>query len=133
MIRRLVIGVLGLTIGFGVVTLVALEGREVVVLETVDPGGAIHRTRTWIADDAGTAWVEAANPERPFVADLRARPTLVVERGGVRQACTAEIVPSPSGHERIRRLLQARYGWADCWIEMLADTSGSLGIRLSCA
>lgn len=118
---------------FAIVTLVALEGREVVVVETTDASGAARRTRAWIADEAGAAWIEAASPERPFVADLRARPGLVLERGGARRTCTAAILPNPDGHARIRRLLAARYGWADRWIGLLADTRASLGIRLDCA
>ena len=120
-------------LAFAAVTLVALEGREVVVIETLDDAGAARRTRTWVADDAGAAWIEAATPERPFVGDLRRRPSLVLEREGVRHACTAAIAPNPDGHERIRRLLAERYGWADCWIALVADTHASLGIRLECA
>jgi hypothetical protein len=131
--RRALVALVVAAIGFGTVTLVALEGREVVVIETVDDAGAPRRTRTWIADDVGSAWIEAATPERPFVEDLRARPALVLERRGARRPCTAEILPNPEGHDRIRRLLAARYGWADCWIGLVADTHASLGIRLSCA
>jgi hypothetical protein len=67
------------------------------------------------------------------VADLRRRPSLVLVRRGVRHACTAAIAPNPAGHERIRHLLAERYGWADCWIALVADTHASLGIRLDCA
>jgi hypothetical protein len=131
--RRLVAALGCALVTVGLVTLAALEGREVVVVETTDAAGAARRTRTWIADEAGSAWIEAASPERPFVGDLRARPALVLERGGARRTCTAEILPDPDGHDRIRRLLAARYGWADCWIGLVADTQASLGIRLSCA
>jgi len=131
--RRALVALVVAGIAFGTVTLVALEGREVVVIETVDDAGGARRTRTWIADDAGAAWIEAATPERPFVADLRRQPSLVLERHGVRHACTAAIASNPDGHERIRRLLADRYGWADCWIALVADTHTSLGIRLDCA
>jgi len=131
--RRLVLAVVAVVASFGIVTLVALEGREVVVLETTDVSGAPRRTRAWIADDTGSAWVEAANPERPFVADLRRRPALVLERAGTRHTCVAEIAANPEGHEHVRRLLAGHYGWADCWVGLIANTSGSLGIRLSCA
>jgi len=131
--RRAAIALVVAAVAFGAVTLVALEGREVVVIETVDDAGVARRTRTWIADDAGAAWIEAATPERPFVADLERRPSLVLERRGVRHACTAAIAPNPDGHARIRQLLADRYGWADCWIALVADTRASLGIRLDCA
>jgi F420H(2)-dependent quinone reductase len=131
--RRLVVAVVAGLAVFLVVTGIALEGREVVVLETTDAGGAPRRTRTWIAEEDGSLWVEAANPERPFVADLRRAPSLVLERGRTRLACRADVVDAPDGHARIRRLLAARYGWADYWIGMLADTRRSLAVRLACA
>lgn len=128
--RRLLGVVVVGSLAFAAVTLVALEGREEVVVET---GGGAHRTRTWIADDADGTWIEAANPERPFVADLRRSPTLVLDRGGVRRTCRAELVGNPEGHDRVRRLLRDRYGWADSWIGLLADTRASLAVRVRCA
>lgn len=118
---------------FGLTTLLALEGREVVVLRTTDADGNPRRTRTWIAAEDGALWVEAANPTRAFLDDLRRRPALVLERRGVEESCTAEIQANPDGHAHIRRLLLARYGWADRWIGVLADTSRSLAVRLTCA
>ena len=123
---------LGLASAFAIVTLVALEGREVVVVRTRDVDGTEHATRTWIADADGAAWIEAANPERPFLRDLARDPALVLDRRGVPRACRATIQPNPEGHARIRRLLAAKYGWADCWIAMVADTERSLAVRLEC-
>ncbi|HXJ35418.1 MAG TPA: hypothetical protein VMS22_15400 [Candidatus Eisenbacteria bacterium] len=131
--RRALVVVVTAAVAFGAITLVALEGREVVVLETADARGAPRRTRTWIAEDAGALWVEAAGPERPFLEDLQRTPALVLERHATRLRCTADVQPNPGGHERIRRLLAERYGWADCWIGLVADTSHSFAIRLSCA
>ena len=51
---------------FGLLTLAALEGPEVVVVHTRDPSGNLRTTRTWVADHDGFAWIEAANPEREF-------------------------------------------------------------------
>jgi hypothetical protein len=132
---RLLLGIgLALALAFGAVTLVALEGREVVVVETTDEHGQPRRTRTWIADDDGRAWIEAASPERPFLVDLRRQPEFVLERGGGRFACTAEMSSDPDGgHARIRNLLAARYGWADRWIGLVADTRRSLAVRVTCS
>ena len=123
----------GVVLGtFAVVTLVALEGGEVVVLRTTDADGRMRETRTWVADEDGAAWIEAATPERPFLADLRARPSFELRRGGTLHRCRATVMPNPEGHTRIRRLLAARYGWADRWIALVADTSRSLAVRLEC-
>ena len=130
--RRALLIALGSVVAFVVVTLLALEGREVVVVRTHDAGGAEHATRTWIADADGAAWIEAANPERPFLRDLRRDPSLVLDRQGRSRVCRAEIQPNPEGHAHIRRLLADKYGWADCWIAMVADTDRSLAVRLEC-
>ena len=132
--RRLLGIGLALTLAFAAITLAALEGREVVVVETADAHGQPRRTRTWIADDDGRAWIEAANPERPFLLDLRRQPAFVLERGGGRFACTAEVSDDPDGgHARIRSLLASRYGWADRWIALVADTRRSLAVRITCS
>jgi len=117
---------------FAAVTLVALEGREVVVVHTRAADGMAHATRTWVADDGGAAWIEAANPERPFLHDVAGGGTLALERHGRIRRCRAEIQPNPAGHEKIRALLAARYGWADRWIALLADTRRSVALRLEC-
>lgn len=117
---------------FAAVTLAALEGPEVAVLHTRSPTGEPRRTRTWIAQDGGDLLVEAANPERPFLLDLRRRPQLDVDTDSGRHHCRGEVLPNPGGHQRVRRLLRQRYGWADWWIAWFADTRGSLAVRLVC-
>jgi hypothetical protein len=132
MVRRGIAIVIGLALAFGVVTLIALEGREVVVLRTRAADGTEHTTRTWIADADATSWVEAANPERPFLHDLADDPVLTLDRRGRTRQCRATVAPNPEGHTRIRDLLAAKYGWADCWIALVADTRRSLAVRLDC-
>jgi len=119
-------------LAFGAITWAALEGQEVVVVRTRGSDGAAHATRTWVADAGGATWIEAANPERPFLHDLERAPELELERGGGLQRCQAAIVPNPEGHRHIRALLAARYGWADRWIGLIADTRRSVEVRLTC-
>ena len=123
---------LALGASFGVVTLVALEGREVVVIRTFDAVGTPRETRTWVADDDGFTWVEAANPDRPFLRDIGGRPDVELRRAGDLQHCHAVALPNPQGHTRIRRLLAQKYGWADWWIGLLTDISSSSAVQLSC-
>jgi hypothetical protein len=115
---------------FAAVTLLALEGEEVVQLRTTTPDGSIRVTRTWIADADGVSWLEAANPERPFLRDVEERPDVELVRAGKVLALHAVAVPGDAGHRTIRRLLAAKYGWADTWVGFLADTSRSVAVRL---
>jgi len=126
----------GLVIGamvaavIGAITFAAVEGPEVVVLSTRAPDGVVHKTRVWLADADGASWIEAANPERQFLADIRRNPSVGVERDGEMRPYLATILANPEGHDRIRRLLREKYGWADWWIQHVADTSQSVAIRL---
>lgn len=116
---------------FGAITLLALEGNEVAVLRTRNAEGSVRETRVWLAEQDGALWVEAATPERSFYLDLLARPEVEVVRPGAAVRATAQAEPGAAGHERIRGLLAARYGWADAWVGLLQDTSRSVAVRLT--
>jgi F420H(2)-dependent quinone reductase len=117
-------------LSFGAITLYALEGHDVVVLHTRGPDGTARATRTWVADDGDSLWVEAAFRARPFYQQLLANPEVEVERGGIVRRYRAVPVPNPEGHLRIRALLAAKYGWADRWVGLLQDTSASVAVKL---
>jgi len=129
-IRNAVIGVAVLAIAFGATTLIALEGNDVAVLHTRDDAGGARRTRVWVAERDGALWVEAATPERGFYRDLQLRPEIDVEHGGRAQRMIARPEPGAAGHESIRAMLRDKYGWADCWVALLQDTSRSVAVRL---
>ncbi len=131
-LRTALVSLGALMLAFFLVTLIALEGREVVILYTFDTDGQVRRTRTWVTDDNGSMWIEAANPERPFLRQLRIKPEVRLDRGGTVYSCSAIVAPNPDGHQHIRRLLAAKYGWADAWIGLLTDTTASLAVRLQC-
>jgi hypothetical protein len=118
-------------LSLGVITAIALEGNEVVVLRTRGSDGSIRETRTWIADEGGASFVEAAHAARPFYLQLLAEPEIEVRRAGRVARYRAEPVPNPQGHAHIRRLLSEKYGWADDWIALLQDTSQSIEVRLT--
>jgi ribosomal protein L3 len=129
-LRRMAVVLAAAVVAFAAVTLVALEGREVVQVRTVTPEGGVRSTRTWVADADGAMWVEAANVQRPFLLDLRAHPDIELVRGGTVLPVRAVAVPGLDAHRKIRTLLADKYGWADCWVGLLADTSHSEAVRL---
>ena len=131
MFRRISAVLFAVALATGIVTYFAVEGHDVVVLRTHPAGAPIRRTRIWIAEDGGVPWIEAANPERAFYADLLADPNVAIERatGGV-EPYRATPLPDAAAHRKIRELLRRKYGWADRWVGMLVDTSRSVAIRL---
>jgi hypothetical protein len=117
-------------LAFGGLTLYALEGREVVVLRTRTADGAVRETRTWVADDAGAVWIEAAVPERPFFQQLLAIPEVGRRPQRYNAPLSRRSRAQSGGHVRIRALLAQKYGWADWWVGLLTDTSQSTAVRL---
>lgn len=123
------------TIAFGAITLAALEGGPVAVVRTTADDGRERRTHVWVVEDDGAWWIESATADRPFYRDLAARPEFLLDtRGGpfepfVTHRVRAELLPEPGGHDRIRALLAARYGWADRWVALLTDTSRSRAVK----
>lgn len=115
------------------VTALALEGSEVAVLRTVSPAGTTRETRVWVAEHDGALWVEAATPEREFDRDLLARPAAELARGDDALRVVARPQPGAEGHALVRSLLAEKYGWADCWVGLLQDTSRSVAVRLDAA
>src|SRR5262249_25464382 len=103
---RLVASALALAaVAVGAVTLYALEGNEVIVLHTRAPDGTLRSTRTWVAAEGETLWVEAAHPERPFYQQLLVSPEVEIDRAGTTRRYRATPLPNPDGHRRIRLML----------------------------
>lgn len=129
-IRKFVVAVGLVVVLFGAITLLALEGGEVVVLRTRTVDGGWRETRIWVADDDGMPLIEAASEERPFFRDLQRDPRVELERAGATERRIAIVLEPREGHELVRARLRQKYGWKDWWIGWIADTSESRGVRL---
>jgi hypothetical protein len=125
----LVLGVvLGLAVLWFAIEEVAAESGEVVVVRTVDEGGASHETRLWVVDDAGSAWIRAGNPAAGWFARLRSKPEIEVVRADRTLAVWA--VPALEVQQRINALMAEKYGWADAYIGFFFDRDDATPIRL---
>ncbi len=128
--RRLALVALVLLVALGAVTLFSLEASDVAVLVTPRPDGRVRETHVWWVDDGGALLVEAATPERAWLAEARAAGEIEVERDGRRERFRVERSDAPGAHDRVRALLRAKYGWRDVWVGLLQDTSRSVAVRL---
>ena len=118
-------------VAFALVTGLALEGREVVVLHTSDADGSERSTRAWIAEDgAGRLWLEANNDQSPWLLDVMTNGSIRVERAGKESSWRALPDPSPPAQARVRSLMAAKYGWADAWVGRFFGSPHSVAVRL---
>ena len=118
-------------LAFGAVTWYALEGRDVAVLRTLAADGTVRETHVWAAEDGDALLVEAATPNRPWLADIAAHPEVELERAGATTRWLAVPQSGVGWHDEVRALLRAKYGWADRWVALLQDTSSSVAVRLT--
>ena len=105
-------------------------GGEVITLTTYDAAGTPHASRIWIVDDAGAQWLRAGLRRNAWYERLVARPDVEVRRGDTTRPYRAVPVEDPATRDRIHVLMRAKYGWADRYISMIREGTGSVAIRL---
>jgi len=121
---------LGLVLLAAGVTAWALESGSVLVLESVRPDGSARATHVWFAERAGELWLEAATPERAWLADLTRTPRVRVRRDEITRGYDAQPVPGEGPRRQVRAALRAKYGWRDAWVALFQDTSRAVAVRL---
>jgi hypothetical protein len=120
--------ILGLCIAYLLAHAALIEiGREVIVLRTQEPDGGWLETRLWIVDDGAVSWLHGG--DSPWMHNLKARPTVEIERAGETHRYRAQPVPGP--HPRLHELLRAKYGVADRWVRFIGpDDESTTPVRL---
>ena len=113
---------------FVIVTLIALEASDVVTVETKTSSAALRRTHVWFVATDTNLYLEAGNPQNPWVQDLSRLSTLHLSGAGLDGEYSFELYVNE--HNKIRNLMRAKYGWRDWWVDMLFDTSRSSAVRL---
>jgi hypothetical protein len=106
----------------------ASESGEVIVISTEDKDSTALRTRLWVVDHEGEAWLRAGSPKSGWYLRLIANPSLNAIRGAETFPASAQIHPEMSGE--INRLMNDKYGWADDYIGMLFGRDKAVAIRL---
>ena len=118
------------SLGLAGFTFWALEASDVAVLATQRPDGRTRETHVWWAAYADAIWVEAATPERAWLAEALASDGVELMRDGHGERFRVESAPGPKAHTRVRTLLRQKYGLRDAWVGLLQDTSRSVAVLL---
>jgi len=119
---------LGLCVAYVVAHWALIElGFYINVLRTENPDGGWLETRLWIVDDGDDSWLHGG--DSAWMRNLRARPTVEIERDGETHRYRADPVPGP--HPKLDALLRAKYGAADRWVRFVGpDDETTTGVRL---
>ncbi len=105
-------------------------GGEVVTLETRDAEGQPQRTRLWVVDHQGHAWLRSGAPESDWFLRLEADANVSVTRNGTTAAYRAEPVRDPGMRDRIHALMAEKYTFAERFIAATRDGTHSVPVRL---
>ncbi|MEM7078024.1 MAG: hypothetical protein AAF513_05280 [Pseudomonadota bacterium] len=129
---RLVLKVLGglvaLLLLVVILQFVASESGEVVVLTSTDAGGTPQETRLWVVDLDGQWYLRTGSEASGWYRRLVANPQVTVGRGDGVFAATA--VPEPAKRDTINGLMNAKYGWADDFIDLMFGREDAIPILL---
>ncbi len=119
-----------LVAGFIGLAMVGAElGGEVIIVHTHTVSGE-KRTRLWVVDDAGFAWLRASRPGSGWLARIDQNPIVLIERGGRLLRFRAAPVRQPQVRDRIHALMREKYGRADQLVSVLRDPTQSVPVRL---
>lgn len=112
------------------VTYIALELDGVLVARTVTPGTSIQReTHIWFVSSDNQMFLEAGNPDNPWVQDLQNGSPLYLENQSI-GGQYSYVLNNTASNVDIRRMMREKYGWRDVWIGLLFDTSQSFSIQV---
>jgi hypothetical protein len=134
---RAAVLMIGCLIGGLVVGVLLVPEGEVATLSTLAADGVEHETQVWVVegdglpdDAAGVVFLRAGSPDASWLARLRARPEVALERGEERRAYLAVPESDAALRERVNRAMAAKYGVADRLIAFVFDQRRSTPIRL---
>jgi len=123
---------MGILLTLLLITYIALEQNNVLIVESFDDSLQQARyTHIWYVESEGQIYLEAGNPQNPWVKDLKNKHTLAIQGANLDGWYAFSIGSSDDSHLQIRTLMRKKYGWRDWWITLLFDTSQSQLVTLS--
>ena len=128
--KPVLIGIAMLLAAFVATTWWALESGGVAVIETRTADDSVRFTHVWYTEPDGELWLEAGTPENGWFIDIQENADVRFETDGHSVHYIARPEEDPSGHDRIRFLIRAKYGFRDRWVGLVVDTSRSVAVRL---
>jgi len=88
--------------------------REIAVLRTFDVAGQDFFATVWVVDDPhGFTWIRAHRPDRKWLAAVRERPDVELQRDGHSRRYVARIFEDGAARSAAARLFREKYGLAD--------------------
>ena len=120
---------LAVVVTLGVLTYVAGEVKEVVVLRTYDKKGAAHDTKLWVVDYQGTPWVRVGKPHRLWYRRLLRQPRVELLRGTQTFQVTAHAHRDVETRHALDQQFREKYGLIDWWFGVLVRR-GAVPIQL---
>lgn len=123
-------------IGLIVVGAMLIPEGEVATLSTFESDGSEHETQVWVVEGNGLPQGERGEvflrtgPRTRWLARLRARPEVVLERGDERTAYLAVVEDSPEIREQVNQAMAEKYGLSNRLLASIYDPARAVPVRL---
>jgi hypothetical protein len=134
---RAAVLMIGCLIGGLVVGVLLVPEGEVATLATFSADGVEYETQVWVVEGdglpggtPGVVYLRAGSPEASWLARLRERPQVALERGEERRAYLALPEDDPALREGVNRAMAEKYGVSDRLIAYVFDRGEAVPIRL---
>jgi hypothetical protein len=133
---RIAVLTIGCAIGLVVFGVALLPEGEVATLSTFGADGTQHQTQVWVVDGNGSSGGShgeiflRTGPRTRWLARLRARPEVELERGGETHAYRAVVEEAPEVRERVNRAMAEKYGFPNRLLGRIYDPASSVPVRL---
>ena len=105
----------------------ASESGEVVVVTVVDDAGTFHETRVWVVDLPDGTYLRAGSPDAEWLLRVRARPQVLLERGGERREVRLEAADKAP---EVNAQMAVKYGWADIVVGTVFSRRDAVALRV---
>ena len=116
-----------LVVVFFALQFAASESGEVVVVTAVDDAGTFHETRVWVVDLADGTYLRAGSSDAEWLARVRARPQVLLERADERREVRLEAADKTP---EVNAQMALKYGWADIVVGTVFSRRDAVALRV---
>jgi hypothetical protein len=133
---RIAVLVIGVLIGLIVLGVILVPEGEVATLLTFASDGTEHETQVWVvegnglpAGESGEVFLRTGSRAR-WLARLRAKPQVELERDDERRAYLAVVEESAEVRDRVNEAMAKKYGLPNRLLGSFADARKAVPVRL---
>jgi hypothetical protein len=127
---RFVTLLIGFLCGAILLTAIALDPGEVATLTTYNGDGKAYETQLWLVELDGATYLRAHYVRAEWLARLRERPEVELQRGEEQRGFTARVADDDATRRAVNDAMAAKYGVSDRLVRYFFGLRAAVPVRL---